>query len=152
MGDKCRMAVPVEPAAPEAAAPPETTESAGLGRDAILAAPDCKVAAFPVPEWGGVVYVRVINGEERETLEDLITERPKDRHDIRARFAVMVLCDEAGKQLFSLADIAELNKKSGAALDRIFDFARDLNAMLPESVEGHEKNSDAGQSDASGSA
>lgn len=93
-----------------------------------------------VPEWGGHVNVRVMTGNERDMLE----VRFKDnRIGARAFIAAMLCCDDAGEDLFSNVDIPMLEKKSAAALDRIFDVALRLNLMTDSAVADAEKNSGA---------
>ncbi|MFO8014747.1 MAG: phage tail assembly chaperone [Phycisphaerae bacterium] len=112
-----------------------------LGRDAILAAEDTTTERLSVPEWGGDVYVRVMTAAERDAWEnDLYARQQKGQalKNVRARLAVRVLVDEAGRRLFSDDDAAALGAKSGRALDRIFEAAQRLNGLGPEDVEALE--------------
>lgn len=113
-----------------------------LSKSEILAAQDLKTTTVEVPEWGGAVLVRSLSGDERDAWE-IENARRRDRlgaaadkysnlDGIRARLAALCLCDESGARLFTPAEVTELGRKSGAALDRVFDAARALNGMLPD--------------------
>ncbi len=118
-----------------------------LSRDEILSASDLNVEEVDVPEWGGSVLVRTMTGAERDRMEsEFLAERTTN---VRARLAAVVLCDEAGRRLFSDQDIALLGAKSGAALDRVFAVAMHLNGMTKRDVDELEKNSEAILSDGS---
>ncbi len=106
-----------------------------------------------VPEWGGELCVRKMNGMERDRWE-LLTSKAVDKPglaNIRASLCAMTICDEKGKRLFSDGQMAALGAKSAVALDRIFDVARDLNKLKDEDIEELEKNSLAAVPVASGS-
>ena len=89
---------------------------------------DLPVELVSVPEWDGDVYVRSISAAERERWEKRIGE-DSEGDKIYAGFAALVLCDEAGNRLFSQDKVEFLGRKSSAALKRIFDAGRRLNAM-----------------------
>lgn len=110
-----------------------------LNRDSILKADDLPREEVQVPEWGGSVLVRTMSGSERDRFEANHLKNP-DR-DVRARLAVATVCDEAGKPLFSEADVATLGTKSAAALDRILPVAMKLNGIGKRDIEELEGNS-----------
>jgi len=102
-----------------------------LTREAILQADDLPRELVQVPEWGGDVYVSTLTGTQRDAFEQSLQGK-KDRVDlenVRARFAVLTICDEKGTRLFTHADISKLGKKSAAALDRVFAVAQRLNGF-----------------------
>ena len=110
-----------------------------LNRESILQADDLPKELVDVPEWGGSVYVRSLTGAERDRFESsMIKQRGKNQQmnldNIRAKLAVLTVCDEEGKRIFSSADIDELSKKSAAALDRIFAVARRLSGLGEDDV------------------
>ena len=110
-----------------------------LNRESILQADDLPKELVDVPEWGGAVYVRSLTGAERDRFESsMIKQRGKNQQmnldNIRAKLAVLTVCDEEGKRIFSSADIDELSKKSAAALDRIFAVARRLSGLGEDDV------------------
>jgi len=126
-----------------------------LTRDAILAAEDLKRKDVPVPEWGGVVYIRSLNGVERDDFEsEWRTQREKAGEGIRGLKAFILsicACDENGNQLFTKADVDALNEKSGAAIDRLWQVAERLNHFLPGDIKALAKNSESAPNDVSGS-
>lgn len=123
-----------------------------LTRDAILQATDLTCEDVQVPEWGGVVRVRGMNGAERDAFEASVVERQGKQSklnmaNIRARLVALVVVDSEGKRLFSDADVAALGRKSGVALNRVFEVAQRLSGITEADVSELEKNSVGGQSD-----
>lgn len=111
-----------------------------LTRDAILQVEDLKRELVSVPEWGGDVFVRSLNGAERDKFEaSVLEQRGKSQkmnlENIRAKMASMTICDEHGNRLFSDGDIQALAKKNAAALDRVFSVARRLSGLGENEVE-----------------
>ena len=122
-----------------------------LTRDAILAAEDITTEEVAVPEWGGTVLVRGMTGNERNAYEDAITKetpvgnraqkragqttREVIRDHIRARLVQWCVVDEKGAHVFTDADVAALNAKSAAALERVVDVATRLSGMKDDDVE-----------------
>ena len=123
-----------------------------LTKDQILKANDIKIEKLEVPEWGGTIFVRGLSGTERDKFEaSIIEQRGKNQtinmKNIRAKLAVMSICDEKGNLLFEEADIFELAKKSAVALNRVFDKASDLSGLSNEDVKSLAKNSESGVSE-----
>ena len=111
-------------------------------RSKILAAEDLTREAVWIPEWETKVWVRTMTGAQRDTWEREVAAEMKDGTvNVRARLALLTVCDEQGKVLFSERDLLSLAGKSAAALDRIFEVAARLNHVLPDDVEVLEKNS-----------
>ncbi len=110
-----------------------------LTRDQILSADDLKKELVSVPEWGGDVWVRTLTGDKRDQFEALIVEQQTVDalygSGIRARFAAWTICDEKGNLLFTEDDVAELGKKSSAALDRVFEVCQRLNHLSAADVD-----------------
>tara|TARA_R110002020_G_scaffold273792_1_gene488961 strand:+ start:7857 stop:8204 length:348 start_codon:yes stop_codon:yes gene_type:complete len=102
-----------------------------LSKDAILKADDLPKELVDVPEWGGSVYVRTLRGNERDNFEQsLVGKKQKTSlENVRARFAVLTICDESCTRLFTDADAKALGEKSAAALDRVFAVAQRLNGF-----------------------
>lgn len=102
-----------------------------LSKSAILDSQDLPRELVEVPEWGGAVYVRTLNGTERDQFEQsMVGKKNKTNLDnVRARFAVLTICDESGMRLFNTSDAEQLGKKSAAALDRVFAVAQRLNGF-----------------------
>lgn len=113
-----------------------------LSRAEILDADDRNITRVPVPEWGGDVFVRTMGGDARDAWELSNARLRKaaggdnlaSMAGIRARLAAAAMCDEQGESLFSVDDVVRLGRKSGAALDRVFDAARKINGMGDDEV------------------
>lgn len=130
-----------------------------LGRQDILGASDVRTVTVPVPEWGGDVLVRALNGRERDQFdESMVTETAGKRgrkerrvrmQNARARLVAMCVVDEDGKRVFSTDDVAALGEKSAAALQRVFDVASSLAGLSNDDLEELLGNSGAGQAGAS---
>lgn len=129
----CKMAAPDSPAAETV----QVVEEAALSRDAIFSAEDIRMERVDVPEWNGVLYVRVITGGERDEFEATMHDaRGKLKRDnIRARFVALTACSANGAPLFEPGDVDKLTRKSAAVLDRVFTAAMKLNGMLKEEVD-----------------
>ena len=122
-----------------------------LTREAILAAQDIVTETVDVPEWGGSVLVRGLSGFEREAFEKAQSrEKPAAnragrragqtvteviRDNIRARIVAWCVVDEAGARVFADEDIPALNRKSGAALERVVEVGMRLSGMTEEDVD-----------------
>ena len=113
-----------------------------LSKDAILKADDLPKELVDVPEWGGSVYVRTLRGNERDHSEQsLVGKKQKTSlENVRARFAVLTICDENCTRLFTDGDAKALGEKSAAALDRVFAVAQRLNGFSQDDVEDLAKN------------
>jgi len=106
-----------------------------------------------VPEWGDHVYVRVMNGIERDRFELMVSkgmDKPSTAN-IRAALCVMTICDQSGKRLFTDNQAAHLGAKNSVALDRIFDVAQKINKLKQEDMDELEKNSVTALKEVSGS-
>ena len=111
-----------------------------LKRDDILQADDIKIELVQTPGWGGEVYVKGLNGAERDKFEgSLVIMRGKDKQmnmtNIRAKLASLTICDEKGKRLFNENDVQALSQKSAAELQRVFVVAQRLSGISDEDVE-----------------
>ena len=124
-----------------------------LTRDAIFKVNDLKVEKLEIKEWGGSIFIRVLSGEERDKFEEEAYHAKGgiNYKDFRARFAVQVACDKERKRLFTDGDVKALSRKSSVPLDKIMSAGMRLNGMTQQDVEDIVKNSETGQSDASGS-
>lgn len=144
-----------------------------LSKEDILSRDDLQKEEVYIPEWEASVLVSELSADARDEFEQFMVEqrdklwpkkqahskaqkkthhRPQQKASkeyihIRAALAAATLIDESGKLLFSFADVIELGKKSGKALDRIFDVANNLNKIYGQKREDIEKNSEAPQGD-----
>lgn len=114
-----------------------------LSREDILSVNDIEVQELPVPEWGGMIYVKTLTGEERDKIEAAVIEiNPRSGQPSAARMdklrslvAFYGICDETGKRLFTEGkDIALLAKKSASALDRVVAKIESLSKMSPADI------------------
>lgn len=125
-----------------------------LSRDAILAVP-LKTAEIDVPEWGGRVRVRELQGLERQEFESSYsaakqrftvsgkrgrrqqeTELEIHTERIRVLLCHLSLIDEHGNRMFAgTEDVAALGKTSARALDRVFQFCWEMNGFGAEGIE-----------------
>lgn len=112
-----------------------------LSRTSILTAVDMQTETVAVPEWGGDVIVRGLTGKERDTFEQASLRRNTkgelelNMSNMRARLVAYCVIDDTGARLFTDADIAEIGKKSAAALERIAKVAQRLSGMGSEAAE-----------------
>lgn len=110
-----------------------------LKRDDILKVDDRAMELVQVPEWGGEVWVRGLNGAERDKFEaSMVQTRGKSQTvnmaNVRARLAAASMCDEGGVRLFTDADVDALGQKGAAALQRVFLVAQRLSGIGEEDV------------------
>lgn len=88
-----------------------------------------KPTPVKVPEWGGIeVYVKIMDGKQRERLEYAILNKLPYRHILM----IGTICDADGKCLFSEADTDEVTSLNGNAVDRICTVAYQLNTVGKE--------------------
>lgn len=135
--------------AEQAAAEPAVIEpTAILTREQILAAADLPVEDVPVPEWGGVVRVRGLSGQERDDYFARQAVRDKGGNVVgqnteNASSALLVRCiiGPDGKPAFTLRDIYALGEKSAAASGRVFEVAARLSGLTDEDIDALEKGS-----------
>lgn len=123
-----------------------------LTKSAILGADDLKHEDVYVPQWGGTVRVRTMNGLERDEFRAAIAAEgavPVGRFSAALLAATIV--DEAGVRVFTADDMAALQAKSAASLDVPAAVAMRLNALGATATEEAVKNSESDQSGDSGS-
>ena len=117
----------------------------------ILAQTDQRIEPLEIPEWGeGVgVCVRPMTSAERDAWENSnLIDGPDGKTtnnllNYRARLAALVVCDEAGKPLFTPAHAEELGIRNAAAMERIFILAQRLSHITAEDLETLKKKSAA---------
>ena len=117
-----------------------------LSRADILEANDRQTEWVDVPEWGGRVLVRSLEGLERDRYESALLVYGKDAKglptitgtntdNVRAQLCAMTMIDEEGTNLFTAADVLVLGHKSAAALERVFQVAQRLSNLTDRDVE-----------------
>lgn len=115
-----------------------------LTKDQILnSSTKLKTKEVPVPEWGegASVLVRELSGDERDKYDQQVFRKEGDFEGLRAALVAMSLCEKDGSSMgFTDAEIQQLGSKSGAAIDRLFEAAKDLSGMNSGDIEEAEKN------------
>lgn len=130
-------------------------------RDDILNADDLTYVDEVVPEWNHIkVRITSLSGTERNKFEAKMVALRRGTSDIELRLdnyhanlVVHCLLDpETGERIFSDADAAELGKKSGAVIARLFNIAQSMSGMGPEARQEAEENleNDPNESSTSG--
>lgn len=127
-----------------------------LSRDAILSADDLPTSDVEVPEWGGTVRVRALDGTSRDaydaSLYDLRSDKLKRTPDnMRAKLVALSVVDGEGALLFTVDDVIRLGRKSAAALQRVWDEARRLSALSEAEAEELEQSFGSAPSEVSSS-
>ncbi len=94
-----------------------------------------------VPEWGGVLFIRVMPGHDRDRYELIAEEgiKNKTQANIRATLLSYTLCDASGKLLFGHNAITQLGAKSSIVIDRLFIIAKKHNKLADADIEELEK-------------
>ena len=113
-----------------------------LTKDAIVNADDLETEDVKVPEWGGIVRVKMMTAQERDDYELSIydDEQNKRAENVRARLCASVMINEKGKKIFNFKEVKSLGSKSARAVNRVFMVAKRLNAIGDEEVKELEKN------------
>ena len=128
-----------------------------LNREALLKKQELQIEKVEFPD-GTYVYVREMNGRERDLFERSLLEEVTERdgsvtykqsmNDFRAKISVNTICDENGVNLLRPTDYRELSDNMSAAyLDKIATTAQKLNKMSGAEKEDVLKNSSPDQSD-----
>jgi hypothetical protein len=106
-----------------------------LNRDSILKAKDLKTVDLEVKEWGGTIRLQTMTGSARQ--EYYRSTAGKDGTPKNVMEALIVACavDEAGKPIFTSADVSELSRKSSIAINRVFEKAAELNGLTQKAVD-----------------
>jgi hypothetical protein len=104
-----------------------------LSKNAILASDDRNIKTVSVPEWGGEVGIRVLNGIERSQFETMFSEKKVDL--FKVRFVACSLCDDKGCRLFSDDEVEALGEKSAGVINRLFDICWDHSSLSQEAVD-----------------
>lgn len=117
-----------------------------LNRDMILKASHLRTEEVAVPEWGGSVLVRELNGRQRDEWEaSLAVQRGRqmvpDVANMRAKLVARTVVGDDGEPVFTQQDVAALGELSAAALDRVFEVASRLSGLNPDDLEDMAKNS-----------
>lgn len=124
-----------------------------LTRDEILAAVDIGEEVVEVPEWGGKVRIRGLDGKQRDRYQASLISNPGakdssiDLENATAKLVALCAVDAEGKALFSMKDVQALGAKSGAALNRCYEAASQLSGLSKEDIKELTGNFTNGQSE-----
>jgi len=115
-----------------------------LDKKAILQSQDIQIREVFIPEWGGIVRIKTLNAIERGKIGRILYENkdnPIFSENFRSIFVSFALCDERGNRIFSdsNSDIEALNKKSSAAIFKIYEIIKNMTNVGQEGVEGSGK-------------
>ncbi|WP_025917672.1 hypothetical protein [Herminiimonas sp. CN] len=122
-----------------------------LTKAQIIAADDLKTQDIEVPEWGGTVRVKAATPAIIKAVRaSAKNKKGEDDDSFGYRLMAKSIVDENGNPVFALADIADLEAKSLAAVKRVMDAINELNAFSDQAEAGNV--SGATQSDDSTSA
>ncbi len=102
----------------------------------VLAVQDVETVEVDVPEWGGTVRIRALNGEEAVKFSQSI----KGDNSGAARIVVRCAVDENGARLFKDEDADVLKLKSMKALLRVQKVAMEINGLTEDSVKKVKEN------------
>ena len=108
-----------------------------LTKEGILSIDDIRTKIIDVPGWNGSVKVRGLNATERDDLEAKTISNKMTNQS--AWIASKCIIDESGKQIFQLADVIELGKKSAPALQLVASEVLRLSGFSKEALEELEK-------------
>lgn len=100
---------------------PQPTEIRNLSAEEILSAEDLEIVAVEVPEWKGVVHLRVLPADEGLALSEKMNELPKEKQS-EAIFLLLGAClvQPDGARMFSTEDqLLRLKSRSQKVLLRL---------------------------------
>jgi hypothetical protein len=111
----------------------------------ILDIDDTRIEELYIPEWNGTVFLKSWSGNKRAQFENAVLQyRGNDvrvnTKQARQWAAVLSLCDKEGSLLFKTTQVKELDKKSSAALERIFKRVQAINGLdveVQEELQGN---------------
>lgn len=112
-----------------------------LTREQILSADDLPYEDVPVPEWGGTVRVITMMDNEREQFEmKFAGKKGEGMAGVKRWLCAMTIAGEDRVPIFAVADVDALGRKSGAALNRVFDVSARLNGLTKQDQDELAKN------------
>ncbi|MET3431435.1 hypothetical protein ABIC71_000913 [Herbaspirillum seropedicae] len=123
-----------------------------LNAEQILAA-QLPFTDVPVPEWGGSVRVRSMSGADREAFYQALPKSVDGTTPIgtfQATLVAFTAVDADGNLLFTAEQVELLRQRQASALERVAMVVMQMNGLGGAAVEDEVKNSNAGQSSASG--
>ena len=135
----CAMAPETEEAPEEVK--PETVILGELSMTDIIEIDDIEMSSIEVPEWNGIVFVRVLSGANRDRLLRKLKKATDEGRYFTPELVALCLCDKCGDVMFATdGAVKALSKKSSVVLERIADVAIEINGLNDEAVDKAEKN------------
>src|ERR1700722_4449590 len=113
-------------------------------REDILGMDDRRSTTVTITDWKKTFTITAFSGAELDAWQDYCGNQMKQHGKVpnmRAKLATLLLVDEKGEPLFTDKDVEVLTKKSGHALDQIFNAWLSLNKFTDEEAAEYEKNS-----------
>jgi len=139
---KCVMVEREDPSEETEAAPVENKASPNvLSINDIINAEDCEMIEADVPEWGGIVFLKVLTGKERESLFAKVNAAKNEGKYFSPDLVAMCLCDQTGEGLCRTeGTIKAIRGKSSIVIERLAQIAVELNGLGDDAVENAAKN------------
>ena len=111
-------------------------------KDSIIQSQDLPLTKVEVPEWNCTVYLRTMNGFERDSYGRASWDYDNDKvnPNIQSMLLVRCICDEKGERIFVDNDVELLAKKNAMVLERLYLLADKLNCVTKQSVDDLAKN------------
>ena len=113
--------------------------------DQIVSARDLTVKKVDVPEWGGPVYLRELNGRMRNRFAEVAGQAEGDiakQAEFQYELLASCLCDpDGGPLLEDLARAQELREKNARVTDRLLSEIMEMNGLTAAAREASRKNS-----------
>jgi hypothetical protein len=137
----------------ETVSPPAESNGAArtfLGRE-VLERDDVRYDEFQIPEWNDTwARIRSWTTKQRERFENEVTEvkNGKTRANVigmRAKAAVLSLCDAHGRLIMTEKDVPALSGKDSGAVNRIFRRVCKLNGILQSEADLEEAVGNSGE-------
>jgi hypothetical protein len=105
-----------------------------------------------VEPWGCDVWLRILTAREADKFQSSLINQKSGKVDMqntRAKFAVLVCCNEDGTPMFKAGDESWLGNKCAAALGAIYERGTKLNKMEDDAVDDEIKNCETVPADGS---
>lgn len=112
----------------------ESTANTIKSSDELFALPGYDPVMVPLTGTDRVVFVRIINGRERDEVDAFFIASNRDTRGLRAKVVMYAACDENGDRLFGDDDFDRVSSLPSPVLTELFDAAADLNGLTDESA------------------
>lgn len=122
-----------------------------LTKEQLLAAAEPAIETVPVAGLGDI-RVKVMDGFARDELQKTLQDQGTSDSVYFSALIVATLVDDAGQPMFTAGDVDTLRAKSAEFVRKIGLACAKVNALGDVQTKEAEKNSDAIQSDSSGTA